>query len=170
MQLESPDIKDAADELFASLDEAHPAKVDVVASESSKPAASLADVAPTKVNVEKVIPRPQEEVVGSSEDVADSEVTESTIDSSTATPVETTLTSYKSSSQNGPDFGEIDLDGQTTCAERQCTSDAPSPSQRFGTAIEWAASVEQAARLAGEQDKLVFLIQVSGNFAREGFT
>jgi hypothetical protein len=41
---------------------------------------------------------------------------------------------------------------------------------KLGTSIEWIANVEDAARLAKEQDKLVFLIQVSGNFAREEFT
>ncbi len=40
----------------------------------------------------------------------------------------------------------------------------------FGTVIQWQKAAKAAARLAKQQDKLVFLIQVSGNFAREEFT
>lgn len=39
----------------------------------------------------------------------------------------------------------------------------------FGTSLTWYSNAA-AAKLAKEQDKLVFLIQVSGNFAREEFT
>ncbi len=42
--------------------------------------------------------------------------------------------------------------------------------RRFGTAIVWAESLDEAARLAKEQGKLVFVLQVSGHFARDAFT
>lgn len=42
--------------------------------------------------------------------------------------------------------------------------------RRYGTAIEWAESLEEATRLAKEQGKLVFVLQVSGHFARDEFT
>ena len=42
--------------------------------------------------------------------------------------------------------------------------------QKLGTKIQWAESADAAAKPAVEQQKLVFLIQVSGNFAREEFT
>lgn len=42
--------------------------------------------------------------------------------------------------------------------------------EKLGTAIAWYDDSRRAARLASEQGKLVFLIQVSGNFAREEFT
>ena len=52
--------------------------------------------------------------------------------------------------------------------------DTPPPVTRelrtLGTALEWAETPDQALQLAREQGKLVFLIQVSGNFAREEFT
>ena len=40
----------------------------------------------------------------------------------------------------------------------------------LGTSLEWAERPDRALQLAREQGKLVFLIQVSGNFAREEFT
>lgn len=42
--------------------------------------------------------------------------------------------------------------------------------EKLGTTITWYDDSQFAARLAREQGKLVFLIQVSGNFAREEFT
>ena len=40
----------------------------------------------------------------------------------------------------------------------------------LGTAIHWVAGVQEASDLAEQQEKLIFLIQVSGNFSREEFT
>lgn len=40
----------------------------------------------------------------------------------------------------------------------------------LGTAITWMPSPDAAWRAAADQDKLVFMIQVSGNFARQEFT
>ena len=51
------------------------------------------------------------------------------------------------------------------CEEGDC-----GPFRKLGTAIDWADNAKQAAQLARQQNKLVFLIQVSGNFAREEFT
>lgn len=42
--------------------------------------------------------------------------------------------------------------------------------EQLGTSITWHRRATDAARLARQEDKLVFLIQVSGNFAREEFT
>ena len=41
---------------------------------------------------------------------------------------------------------------------------------KLGTAITWAPSPDAAWRAAVDQGKLVFMIQVSGNFARPEFT
>lgn len=41
---------------------------------------------------------------------------------------------------------------------------------QHGTQIRWQASVDDAAREADERGKLVFVMQISGNFAREEFT
>ncbi len=46
----------------------------------------------------------------------------------------------------------------------------PGQAGRHGTQVNWVATAEQASRQAAEQDKLVFLMQISGNFAREEFT
>lgn len=42
--------------------------------------------------------------------------------------------------------------------------------ERLSTAMTWYKDAKDAAKLARKQDKLVMLIQVSGNFAREEFT
>ena len=42
--------------------------------------------------------------------------------------------------------------------------------ESLGTTLKWADSPRDAYRMAGEQDKLVFLIHVSGNFEIPGFT
>ena len=51
------------------------------------------------------------------------------------------------------------------CADGKCEK-----GPRYGTAFTWAESPKQARELAQQQNKLVFLIQVSGNFAKEEFT
>jgi hypothetical protein len=55
--------------------------------------------------------------------------------------------------------------------------DAPKPEvcqagepRKHGTQINWAASRTEAVKQAAEHGKLIFLMQISGNFAREEFT
>ncbi|MCH8246472.1 MAG: hypothetical protein IH951_08700, partial [Bacteroidetes bacterium] len=40
----------------------------------------------------------------------------------------------------------------------------------LGTALMWAENVSAASSQARAEDKLIFLLHVSGNFAREEFT
>jgi hypothetical protein len=61
------------------------------------------------------------------------------------------------------------------CAKDGCSEatggEQPNHSDRkLGTAITWAESPDAAWRQARDEGKLVFLIQVSGNFARQEFT
>ena len=42
--------------------------------------------------------------------------------------------------------------------------------RKLSTALTWSESVDEAARQADEEEKLVFLIHVSGNFESPGFT
>ena len=42
--------------------------------------------------------------------------------------------------------------------------------ESHGTNLKWADTPADAYRMAEEQDKLVFLIHVSGNFEIPGFT
>jgi hypothetical protein len=42
--------------------------------------------------------------------------------------------------------------------------------QNHGTAIRWMSSAESAWRLASDEIKPVFLLHVSGNFAKQDFT
>ena len=59
---------------------------------------------------------------------------------------------------------------QTATPDSEQTSTEVCTGEKLGTAIAWYDDAEVAARMAKEQGKLVFLIQVSGNFAREEFT
>ncbi|HQU46419.1 MAG TPA: hypothetical protein PK867_26670 [Pirellulales bacterium] len=45
-----------------------------------------------------------------------------------------------------------------------------SDDRTLGTAVHWMQSPDAACRLAADEGKLVFMIQVSGNFARQEFT
>ena len=139
-------------------------------SAASESKSSKVDVARTEVNVEAVIARAEEKVAATSDVLPQMAVPETIVDFSKITPVKSTFASCWASPQDGFDFTTIDLDGQAILAEPTCSPGTCAQTRKFGTAIEWAESVEQAAQLAKEQDKLVFLIQVSGNFAREGFT
>jgi hypothetical protein len=64
---------------------------------------------------------------------------------------------------------------QAACAKEGCIGaigdELPNRGDRkLGTAITWAESPDAAWHEARDEGKLVFLIQVSGNFARQEFT
>jgi hypothetical protein len=40
----------------------------------------------------------------------------------------------------------------------------------YGTAIHWVRTAAEAKKLAREQDKLIFVVHLSGNFSRDEFT
>jgi hypothetical protein len=42
--------------------------------------------------------------------------------------------------------------------------------RKLSTALTWAESVQEASQQAEDEEKLVFLIHVSGNFEMPGFT
>lgn len=50
------------------------------------------------------------------------------------------------------------------------TAEPPTPDHRYGTALEWVDTPQAAGKQAEQQKKLVFLIQISGNFTRQEFT
>jgi len=51
-----------------------------------------------------------------------------------------------------------------------CTTEEKFKDRKLNTALIWAESVEEASHQAEEEEKLVFLIHVSGNFEVPGFT
>ena len=62
----------------------------------------------------------------------------------------------------------------TVCSTGACsTSEAGTPAEgdrKLGTEITWMTSPYAAWRAALDKDKLVLMIKVSGNFARQEFT
>ena len=42
--------------------------------------------------------------------------------------------------------------------------------QRYGTSVEWVGSPSEAAKIAREKEKLVFVLHVSGYFEDPNFT
>ena len=40
----------------------------------------------------------------------------------------------------------------------------------YGTAVHWIRTAVEAKKLAREQDKLIFVVHLSGNFSRDEFT
>jgi hypothetical protein len=55
-------------------------------------------------------------------------------------------------------------------AEGVCSASPGSALPTLGTTVHWMPTPDAAGKLAEKEHKLVFLIQVSGNFAREEFT
>ncbi len=55
-------------------------------------------------------------------------------------------------------------------ADAMCVDGKCSTPRTLGTLVNWAPTAERAAEMASKDNKLVFLMQVSGNFAREEFT
>jgi len=60
-------------------------------------------------------------------------------------------------------------DDQATAADT-CSATATVGMPTLGTSVHWVATPDEAGKLAEKEHKLVFLIQVSGNFARQEFT
>lgn len=64
--------------------------------------------------------------------------------------------------------------GGAVCTQGGCSTGAAGTAgegdRTLGTTIQWMSSPDAAWRAAVDEDKLVFMIQVSGNFARQEFT
>ncbi len=57
-----------------------------------------------------------------------------------------------------------------TCARPTGLSLATTGDHKYGTALTWVDTPRDAGKLAAEQNKLVFVIQISGDFTRDDFT
>lgn len=55
-------------------------------------------------------------------------------------------------------------------ANAACADGTRAVPRTLGTLIDWAPTAERAGEIASKESKLVFLMQVSGNFARQEFT
>ena len=70
----------------------------------------------------------------------------------------------------GPPVYVYEDSEQTATEDSDQTATEVCTGEKLGTSIAWYDDSQLASRMAKEQGKLVFLIQVSGNFAREEFT
>jgi len=68
-----------------------------------------------------------------------------------------------------PAFPLAGGDDQATAGDT-CSATATSGLPTLGTTVHWVATLDEAGKLAEKERKLVFLIQVSGNFARQDLT
>jgi len=68
------------------------------------------------------------------------------------------------------EVSETDQPNTTSSESDSPKVEFPFETKLHGTKIPWAPSLKEAIRFGSDSGKLVFLIQVSGNFAREEFT
>ncbi len=74
-----------------------------------------------------------------------------------------------------PQTSPVSLEGKVPTIKPLTSTQVCAPAEKFkdrklSTALTWAESVQEAAEQAEEEQKLVFLIHVSGNFEMPGFT
>ncbi|MFN0021486.1 MAG: hypothetical protein ACKVP0_24815 [Pirellulaceae bacterium] len=74
-----------------------------------------------------------------------------------------------------PETSPISIEGKVLTIKPQATTQVCEQEKKFqdrklNTALTWAESVAEASQHAEDEEKLVFLIHVSGNFEMPGFT
>ena len=157
-----PRVDVALDDVPKDIGE-EPQVVEVAASNAATSPASL----PESADPVSTAPVAGAAAVDVSRDVKTPPVQQPDVDVAKAAPVDTTAIS--SALNDEPNEPLLDLvaaaNPQAVCDDGPCEDD-----RKFGTTLSWAETPDAAAELAREQGKLVFLIQVSGNFAREEFT
>lgn len=140
-------------ELQVPIDEPADAQPSIVDSPDVEPI----DVAVSAPDSEPVAPEPavvEDSSSTKTEQVPAEEVADETFVKSDP-PVIQSLEMLSSVSETAP-----------VCKDGTCKK----PEKTLGTTLAWAESPAEAYRMAASQDKLVFLIHVSGNFEIPGFT
>lgn len=111
---------------------------------------------------------------------------ESTATESTPQPTEETAAAITSDPEPGltsttaapaiaPQASPVSIEGKVPTIKPLASTQVCAPAEKFkdrklSTALTWAESVQEASQQAEEEQKLVFLIHVSGNFEMPGFT
>ena len=96
----------------------------------------------------------------------------------TASSVETANASLPPPPDVAPEASPVSLEGlkgnvltiKPPAATQVCEPAKKFKDRQLSTALTWTESVQEAAQQAEEEEKLVFLIHVSGNFEMPGFT
>lgn len=89
--------------------------------------------------------------------------------------IETAITESTSPVTKPPQSSPVSLEGKVTTIKplavtQVCETAEKYKDRKLSTALTWAESVDEAAQQAEQDEKLVFLIHVSGNFEMPGFT
>ncbi len=90
-----------------------------------------------------------------------------------ATTDAATETAIQIATANAPaavDLSAVPAENGAAMELPDCADGVCMPQRKLDTALVWAESIYEAAALANEQGKLVFLIHVSGNFEIQEFT
>jgi len=87
----------------------------------------------------------------------------------------TTVTTSSGPAANVSQTSPISIEGKVPTIKPLPSTQVCAAAQKFkdrklSTALTWAESVQEASQQAEEEQKLVFLIHVSGNFEMPGFT
>ena len=90
---------------------------------------------------------------------------------SVTTASESTAESANSSHDGArPAASDARVAADSKSATAECSDGMCAAPRKLGTLIDWAPTAERAGEIASKEGKLVFLMQVSGNFARQEFT
>ena len=105
----------------------------------------------------------------SAKSVAASETTEA------SPPIADALPATSPPPAAAPQTFPVSLEGKVPTIKPLASTQVCAPAKKFkdrklSTALTWAESVQEASQQAEENEKLVFLIHVSGNFEMPGFT
>jgi hypothetical protein len=131
-----------------------------VASESPKPSTIAEQPAPASIPAPQPAPAPQL----AEQQVAPIGPSEETAEANPPAPLSTAPATSPDSIE-----GKV-LTIKPPATTQVCEQEKKFKDRKLNTALTWAESVAEASQQAEDEEKLVFLIHVSGNFEMPGFT
>jgi hypothetical protein len=131
-----------------------------VAPESPEPPTIAKQAPPASAAAPQTAPAPQP----AEQQVTASSPSEETVEANPPTPLSAASATFPVSLEGK--VPTIKLSSTT----QVCGLEKKSSDRKLNTALTWAESVSEANERAEEEEKLVFLIHVSGNFEMPGFT
>lgn len=138
-----------------------------------QPAAELAVVEPPRVVKQTAIPEAEAvPAVAESADAVEQPIPKLKLNASLTQPfARPTADSLKMPAGQLTVLSSVQGEQSRQCETGQCSGPRVGPVEgEHGTKIAWADSPDEAMQLARAQNRLVFMMHVSGNFERPGFT